>query len=320
MRQIGRSRNEVAVVGASSATSAGGPCPMCNNVSRELVSTVAFSTIWRTLESVYAVRFAPDIVERHTPDGRAQLWQCITCGLQYFSPAVAGDSDFWGTLMRTEEHFYHEDKPEFQVVLDLIRPGMRVLDVGCGLGTFVAAASRVGAVSIGLEQNETAATDARRRGIDVRTESVQRFALGHAGGFDVVTMFQVVEHVQPIIPFVSAAFACVKPGGLLVMSVPYLGRLRPASFEVLDHPPHHISRWDATPFHWLASRLGARVTLAFDRLSERDALDIRMCGVFAAERGVRLRVRNALVKVGLASPSFRPSARQSATECDNEVG
>lgn len=273
------------------------PCPMCSGASRELVMAVDFGRIWQTLESVYRVRFPREIVERHSPHPKARLWQCATCGLQYFSPAVAGDSDFWGALMRTNESFYHGQKPEFQVVLDLIHPGMRVLDVGCGLGTFVKAAAQLGAVSIGLEQNETAAADAQAGGIDVRTQTVEHFALGQTNNFDIVTIFQVIEHVQPILPFVTAAYECVKPGGLLFISVPYRGRLRPAGFEVLDHPPHHVSRWDATPIYWLTSRLGATVNLEFDQLSERDALAFRVGRIFPAEGGLRLRARNALVKL-----------------------
>ncbi len=274
-----------------------GPCPLCSNTSATLVAAIEYSRIWHRLESDFRVRFPREVVERHTPVSVARLWQCATCGLQYFSPVVPGDNGFWGVLSAADQAFYHTDKPEFRAVLERIRPGMRVLDVGCGLGTFVQAASQLGAVATGLEQNLTAASSARAQGIDVRAETIQDFSVGRAGTFDVVTMFQVIEHVQPILPFAKAAYACLKPGGFLFVCAPYRHRLRPAGFEVLDHPPHHVSRWDTEPIYWLTTNLGASVSVEFDHLSEREALGFRVGRVFAAETGVRRRVRNTLMKL-----------------------
>lgn len=279
------------------ADSPTGPCPLCAGTASRFVMAIDFARIWKTLESVYRVPFESHTIERHTPHRQARLWECASCGLQFFDPVVAGDSDFWGTLMRTAEPFYHAHSPEFQVVLDLVRPGTRVLDVGCGLGTFVAAASVLGAVSIGLELNETAAAAARSRGVDVRTESVEEFAVRNQADFDTVTIFQVIEHVESILPFVIAAYSCLKPGGLLFISAPYRDRLRPAGFEVLDHPPHHVTRWNEKPIRWLVARLGAELTLEYQRLDERQALGFRVGRLFSTQGGLTLTARNALVKM-----------------------
>lgn len=74
-----------------------------------------------------------------------------------------------------------------------------------------------------------------------------------------VTALQVLEHLADIMPFVEAAYRCVKPGGLLVLSVPNRERRKEPGFGSLDHPPHHLSRWSERQCHLVAEKLAAEM-------------------------------------------------------------
>jgi len=81
----------------------------------------------------------------------------------------------------------------------------------------------------------------------------------HREEFHFVSAFQVVEHLGSIMPFVLAAYRCVKPGGLFVLSVPNRARRKDLGFESLDYPPHHLSRWAEDQLSMVAEMLGAEL-------------------------------------------------------------
>jgi hypothetical protein len=74
-------------------------------------------------------------------------------------------------------------------------------------------------------------------------------------------------------PFVLAAYRCVKPGGLLVLSVPNRARSKDLSFGSLDYPPHHISRWAEDQLSMIAEKLNAElVSIAKEPLNQSQTI------------------------------------------------
>ena len=101
--------------------------------------------------------------------------------------------------------------------------GLTILDVGCGGGILCEPLARLGAdvtgVDPGAENIGAARAHAARMGltIDYRATTVE--ALGaEPGRFDAVLAMEVVEHVVEPGPFLAAAAALVKPGGLMFAS------------------------------------------------------------------------------------------------------
>ena len=95
----------------------------------------------------------------------------------------------------------------------------------------------------------------------VRCQRLESFLAEHAGGelFDFVASFHCLEHVPDPRGFVAAMLAALKPGGSLLLSTPY----SPMSvenhwFDPLNHPPHHMSRWNDSAY----PRTGAATWLA----------------------------------------------------------
>jgi hypothetical protein len=76
-------------------------------------------------------------------------------------------------------------------------------------------------------------------------------------GIELLTLFQVVEHVSDPVGFVISASRLVKPGGFISIAVPsdkrMLGLLEN---DPADWPPHHVSRWRLKDLRFLGERAG----------------------------------------------------------------
>ncbi len=103
--------------------------------------------------------------------------------------------------------------------------GLTALDIGCGAGLMTEPLARMGAAATGIDaapENIAAAQDhaaATGLSIDYRAASVEALA---ASGFraDLVTCFEVVEHVAGRDSFFAALAQLVAPGGLVLLSTP----------------------------------------------------------------------------------------------------
>jgi SAM-dependent methyltransferase len=147
---------------------------------------------------------------------------------------------------------------DFGVALEYIRRGARVLDVGCGPGTFIQRVQERGGCPVGIDLNEQGLALARERGLDVHRAELKEFVAAHPGEFDVVTIFQVLEHVEDAQEFATTARLALRPGGLLIISVPDRHRRCHAPFEPLECPPHHLSHWSDAQIEALSIALGMR--------------------------------------------------------------
>lgn len=96
----------------------------------------------------------------------------------------------------------------------------RLLDVGCGTGLFLEAASARGWEVAGVELSMTAAAEARRRvgeRVAVGTLEEAKFS---DDTFDVVTLWEVIEHVPQPVKLLSEVRRVLRPGGVLLLSTP----------------------------------------------------------------------------------------------------
>jgi 2-polyprenyl-3-methyl-5-hydroxy-6-metoxy-1,4-benzoquinol methylase len=132
--------------------------------------------------------------------------------------------------------------------------------------------------------------------LDIRLCTVEEFATEQPEGFDVVCSFHVLEHLPHLRSYVLGMLACLRSGGLLIVSVP--NRLRtidPEFPEPLDSPPHHVSRWHPRQLHALGELFNLDpIALEFDPPTLADCREhIR---VAASQRLSRF-TRGRLIKV-----------------------
>lgn len=98
-------------------------------------------------------------------------------------------------------------------------PGRALLDVGSGAGQFCRAATAVGFAAQGLDPSSRAVGEAAGRGCAVTRGGICDVARTGAA-FDVVTAFEVLEHVPDPVDFLRTAKGVLRPGGELFCTVP----------------------------------------------------------------------------------------------------
>jgi 2-polyprenyl-6-hydroxyphenyl methylase/3-demethylubiquinone-9 3-methyltransferase len=114
-----------------------------------------------------------------------------------------------------------------QFLLEHVRAGERVLDVGCGEGRFAAELARAGAHVVGIDVAEEPLRRARMRHpeLDLRLVAGEGpWELADAS-FDVVWAGEVIEHVADTAAWLSELRRVLRSGGSLLLSTPAHGRL-----------------------------------------------------------------------------------------------
>jgi cyclopropane-fatty-acyl-phospholipid synthase len=145
-----------------------------------------------------------------------------------------------------------------------LEPGQRVLDVGCGWGSFaIHAATRYGVRVLGITLSEPQAELARRRvaelGLEDRVEiRIADYRALEDGPFDAIASIGMVEHVgaSQIDVYAKRLAALLRPGGRLLNHG--IARLRVGDPEAGPFSERYVFP-DAAPLHL------SRVQLAVER-------------------------------------------------------
>jgi len=118
----------------------------------------------------------------------------------------------------------HEQSSKILALLaPYVSPGARVLDVGCGFGSFLLRAKETGYAVAGIEPDEHACASACDvLGSDVVKRGTLQQVQPPAGSADVVATLDVLEHVPPAehAAFARAMADLLAPGGIWAIKVP----------------------------------------------------------------------------------------------------
>jgi 2-polyprenyl-3-methyl-5-hydroxy-6-metoxy-1,4-benzoquinol methylase len=150
------------------------------------------------------------------------IWACGDCGFVFQWP-VPPEATLLEAYGAVEDPVYLAERENryltFRRALRLLGApaGRRLLDVGAYCGYFVDVAREAGFSAEGIELSRWAVGHARAAGLAVRNETIQERARAGAR-YDVITMWDVVEHLSDPRRDLAAAFDLLAPGGRLHVS------------------------------------------------------------------------------------------------------
>ena len=164
--------------------------------------------------------------------------------------------------------------------LRLRKSSGRLLDVGCAAGFFLAEARRYFEVS-GVELSEFSSRHAREKlQLNVITGTLQSAQLP-ADHFDVVTLWDVIEHVPDPVAVLADAARVLKPGGLLVLTTGDVhsrqARRKGRDWSLMT-PPWHLYFFSRATMAAAGQRAGLRRTACSSRgvVSDRPWMQRRL--------------------------------------------
>lgn len=169
------------------------------------------------------------------------------------------DLDWWNLV-------YSERYETFEEFLPPDR--RRILDVGSGPGFFLLYGKQLGWKTLGIEPSPQAAAHSRELGLEIVEDFLTREILQKLGGFDVIHMSEVLEHIPDPADMLRLAHRMLKIDGLLCVVVPN-------DYNPLQHalhtacgfnswwvaPPHHINYFDFDSLSRLLLSIGFEVVL-----------------------------------------------------------
>jgi len=199
-----------------------------------------------------------DIDVRHYFEGISQLEyrEHRESGIRYFFPLIVGNDIFYEQLQKYD-WYYQKNKNEYDFVSNFT-VNKRILEIGCGEANFYPISNCSNYV--GLEFNKAAIEKCKNKGLTVFKRSIADFSEKNLNTFDVVCSFQVLEHVDSPIKFLQDSLKCLKKGGYLIISLPSEDSfIKLAHNNILNIPPHHLTRWTDKSFAWLESQLDAEL-------------------------------------------------------------
>lgn len=239
--------------------------------------------------------------------GVFSLYQCAWCFVQFWMPLKAPGAQWYekGDAYQISElvppkvsRGYH--KAFLRAYAPSIQ-GKSVLDVGCGTGEFLSALRDMGADVWGMDFARTAIATAKA---NFHLDNVYAMPLEQffkdiqTPEFDIITCFEVIEHVDDPLSLLESLRKHLKPGGRIVLTAPSRERFG-ADLNRWDFPPNHLTRWNEEAMRRLSSLTHLEVMNAYSLETFRillEAVNARFHFRLAG-KAVRLAKQNKLPSI-----------------------
>ncbi|OIP33343.1 MAG: hypothetical protein AUK23_03170 [Deltaproteobacteria bacterium CG2_30_43_15] len=189
--------------------------------------------------------------------------KCIKCGLLFVNPMPSekeiekyykedfyDEEKFVETTGKTFEYLHKSTQrraDEYKPFLDYLKenapPPGKLIDIGCGDGTFLELAKGCGWDVSGIEPSKRATTFCVEKGLNVFNQSYERVKF-EDDSFNVVTSFVLIEHLCEPKKLLSYMFKILKPGGVALITTcnidSYEAKQKGVAWDNLIPPVHLI--------------------------------------------------------------------------------
>lgn len=180
--------------------------------------------------------------------------------------------------------------------------GKLLLDVGCSLGVFVAFAKQRGYQAHGVELSHETGSYARDQlGLDVFIGTLEDANYAD-GSFDIITLWDVLEHVSDPLALLAEVKRILCPGGLLAIQSP---NIESSMVRVLGDRwnwwtiPDHIYHFSPKSLRQLLTTCGFQVITEYTWEPSREFLENLLAAIFRlrfTDRRFSTRLAGTLVR------------------------
>lgn len=167
--------------------------------------------------------------------GDKKYLRCLSCKLVSVNPLPSDEylkarANHWSAEyhmdpIKINQHFSKDFQlTAYKAILDFIRPYRkynRLLDLGCSIGGFLMAAKNDGWQEYGIDVSQS---------VNVAIDKGLNAKQGHLGDFDypndyfdVITLFDVIEHISDQDKLLKQIYSLLRPGGILFIITPNFG-------------------------------------------------------------------------------------------------
>ncbi|GGH15371.1 class I SAM-dependent methyltransferase [Mucilaginibacter phyllosphaerae] len=263
-------------------TSYTAPCPVCGNTDNELLYKISAD---EAAKQFLINQTPPDknnemdvlsIVKKNISKlwnaNSAAIVNCKKCGFGFADPYVGGDKEFYNLISHAPNEPTAEDEPKpywkwefdkaYNKIADLAKTNsnLQLLEIGASTGNFVKRVSNIIPKKniLCLEYSSIGVDSIKKAGITAQSWHFHGLASKpeFLAKFDVICLFQVLEHLDDLEATFDTFNAIIKPGGHLFIGVPNGKKIKfnELNGALLDLPPNHIGRYNKRSFEILAGK------------------------------------------------------------------
>ncbi|MDO8521811.1 MAG: class I SAM-dependent methyltransferase [bacterium] len=176
-------------------------------------------------------------------------YECDACAVQFWWPLKNPGAEWYssgaGYSERNCDPVWNATWNHRKTLSFLASHRGKVLDVGCGIGNFLSLAQAKGWECAGVDFDPDAIEAARKKTGLATLEATDVVSYAKAQPekrYDLVTFFDVLEHVDNHNEFIASVQSILKTDGYVAMSMPY--RTHALWLMKGDVPPCHLTCWD----------------------------------------------------------------------------
>lgn len=156
----------------------------------------------------------------------------------------------------------------------------RLLDVGCGGGDFLRAAKDAGYQVMGIDASKASPPLCAKKGVDAIAENFLTYDFGQK--FDVITMIDVIEHLDHPRDFLDRVHDLLTPTGLFLSKTPIFGDL---SVDISNRVPKAAGLLLGAPGHCQYFNRASMATMMDAKFARHELLPKIEGGMRAAKTG-----------------------------------
>ena len=223
-------------------------CPMCHSNSFKVINTYKINSLVKQWEKEYnffpiAKCYYGKILEKRI---------CNRCGTHYYNYRLPDTAEFYEIL--TDLHpIYRKEKWEYSQAEGIIteyKP-LTLLDIGCGYGYFLDKVKDKIPNIYGAEFNPLAIKTCKDKGYRIFDTELDKIEVK----FDIITAFQVLEHIEDIKSFVENCINLLNKNGKLLFVTPNPdSEVIKNNGGILELPPHHNADISKTSYEFIAQK------------------------------------------------------------------